>query len=99
MPFREIEERVKQLFSLSAEELHRRGIEALLTQELKYSEEQLYSFLKLSAIQDAFDKNPSENKGTIEAPQEIERFSRVNLLKQQIREIKALLKQLKYNSD
>ena len=99
MPFREIEERAKELFSISAEELHRRGIEAFLTQELKYYEQQLYSFLKLSSIHEAFKKNPHVNDDMDETHQTLERFTRVDRLKQQIKEIRALLKQLKHNSD
>ena len=95
MAFREVEEETKRLFRLSAEELHQRGVEAFLVQELRYVKEKLYSLLQLSKIQADFDRNTLSNPGQLEKTRAGENHSRIGLLKNQIKKIRWLLEKLR----
>ena len=88
MIFFEIEEKAKELFELSSEELHKRGVEALLAEELKQAENQLYGFLKISSMHTAFEENTIS---TEELPKISGRQSRITRLKTRITNIKKLL--------
>ena len=88
MIFFEIEEKAKELFELSSEELHKRGVEALLAEELKHAENQLYGFMKISNMHTAFEKNTIR---TEELSKMVGRQSRITHLKTRITSIKKLL--------
>jgi len=96
MIFFEIEEKAKELFELSSEELHKRGVEALLAEELKQAEAQLYGFIKISNIHTAFEKNTIRNEVP---PKLVGRQSRITRLKTRITNIKKLLDILRHSEN
>ena len=96
MIYFEIEEKAKELFELSSEELHKRGVKALLAEELKQAEDQLYGFMKISRIQTAFEKNTIN---VDKPPKLVGRQSRITRLKTRITSIKKLLDILRHSEN
>ena len=95
MSFSKVEEKARSLLNLSTEELHRRGIEALLEQELRPMEAELFRLLMRYGIQDVFEMEALYQEGKLEEAQSWEDFFRIDHLTAQIKEIRELLETIR----
>ena len=95
MSFPQIEEEISSLLNLSLKELHRRGLEVLLTQELHQLEAELFRLLGRYGVQDVFEMETLYQEGKLAEAESWEDFFTIDHLTTRITELKAAREKLR----